>query len=646
VITFANISFPVLSSSNSVNLRLSIPVLQTKENAFSYETGITEYPWLQQAYDAQRTGYTESPAPVTNHTLWEFSGDGKDYYLSFPTIADGKVFLSLQIPLPYDRIYALDAATGEQIWTWRPEGLPIGSGFQASPVVDAGKIYYPTGTSLYCISEATGEDMWQYDFGRPLAGVHSVAVSGGIIYGFSTNSVWCIEAGYMTGYHPVLKWETFSNGNFTIDTLFTGLIGSPAVGEGKVVGIGKGSGDVFCLNSTTGEWMWTVNTGAITQYTPTIHDGKVYYGDNDGNLYCWNANTGAEIWKHSFSLGVCWSVAVAYDKVYAGAYDGWFRAFDANTGTVIWEINNTAAQASHPFLGYWGVWHAPPAVADNKVYLGGHDGYFYCWNASTGEEIWKYEVGGDVCAGPAIADGRVYVGSHYTFAKYEGQGTGTFYCFGKGPTKTEVSVTRSTVTDGSSTAIFGTVTDQSPAHIGEYVVGAQIKLSYQTDENWIDLPTVTTNSNGDFSYEWTPPAEGVYNIMACFEGDNNFEWSTSEIPIQVTSAPPPPPEFPEYGTSDFPEYPEGPTAEEVAQKVLDDLPEGPTAEEVAQKVLDDLPEGPTAEDVAQEVINQLPAYPEYPEAPEYTTMDLAIIAAVVVVAALVVYNIYTVRKRK
>ncbi len=582
-----NICTVVSTASGSVYSRISLQVPQTKENAFSYETGVTEYPWPQQAHDAQRTGFTESPAPVTNHTLWKFGGDGKDYYISFPTIANGKVFLAAQVPLPYDHMYALDANTGEQLWAWRPEGLPMGSGFQAAPVVDGGKIYFPTGTSLYCLNEAAGDVMWQYDFGRPLGGVHSVAVSGGRIYGFSMNSVWCVEASYTTAYHPVLKWETFSNGNFTIDPQYSGLIGSPAVGEGKVIGIGRGSGDVFCLNATTGDWIWTVSTGDITQYTPTIHDGKVYYGNNNGDLYCWNADTGQEIWKYSFSLGVCWSVTVAYDKVYAGSYDGWFRVFDADTGAVAWEIDNTAAQAPHPFLGYWGVWHAAPAIADNKVYLGGHDGYFYCWNASTGEEIWKYEVGGDVCAGPAIADGRAYVGSHYIFSKYEGQGTANFYCFGKGPTATKMSVTRSTIEEGSSTIIFGTVTDESPAHLGEAVTGVQLKLIYQTDENWIDLATITTDSNGDFSYEWTPPDEGVYNIMARFEGDNSHEWSTSETTIQVITAPPPPPEFPEYGTPDF------------------------------------------------------PTYPTYPE---YTIIDLVVITAVIIAILIGLYNSYAIRK--
>ncbi len=544
-LTSTFLAFLALTNNSLIVSSYSNNSVLSKEQAFRYIKGITEYSWPQQCHDAQRTSYTESSAPVTNHTLWTFGGDGKDYYISFPTVANGKVFLAVQVPLPYDHLYAIDAATGEQLWAWRPEGLPIGSGFQGAPVVDSGKIYFPTGTSLYCINEAAGDVMWEYDFGRPLGGTHSVAVYGGKIYGFSMNSVWCVEAGYSTGYNPVLRWETFSNGNFTMDAQFSGIIGSPAAGEGKVIGIGRGSGDVFCLNATTGQWIWTVHTGAITQYTPTIYEGKVYYGNNNGDLYCWNADTGAEIWKQQFSLGVCWSVTVAYNKVFAGSYDGWFRAFDANTGTMVWEIDNTDAQAPHPFLEFWGVWHAAPAVADNKVYLGAHDGYFYCWNASNGEEIWKYMIGGDVCAGPAIADGRVYVGSHYIFSKYEGQGTAEFYCFGKGPTTTRIATTGSRITKGSSTTIIGNVIDESPAHLGEAVTGVPIDLGYRTGQDWVNLTTVTTDSEGDFTFEWIPSVEGIYEIKAHFEGNNDYEWSSSETSIQVTEAPEPYPEMPE-----------------------------------------------------------------------------------------------------
>ena len=136
-----------------------------------------------------------------------------------------------------------------------------------------------------------------------------------------------------------------------------------------------------------------------------------------------------------------------------------------------------------------------------------------------------------------------------------------------------------------------------------------------------NIGTATTDMDGNFGTSWTPQTEGDYQILASFAGTESY--GSSFATTYVTVGP---------ETEEFPTIPT--------------CPDAPTAEEVAQNVLDNLPDSPSAADVAQEVINQLPEEPAVEEAPEYTTIDLVIIAAVAVVAALVVYNIYTVRKRK
>ena len=62
-----------------------------------------------------------------------------------------------------------------------------------------------------------------------------------------------------------------------------------------------------------------------------------------------------------------------------------------------------------------------------------------------------------------------------------------------------------------------------------------------------------THSDRDFTYEWTPPSEGIYDIKAHFEGNNDYEWSTSETTMQVTAPPEPTetPEEPAYNTVDL-----------------------------------------------------------------------------------------------
>src|SRR5688500_3051869 len=47
---------------------------------------------------------------------------------------------------------------------------------------------------------------------------------------------------------------------------------------------------------------------------------------------------------------------------------------------------------------------APPAAADEVVFVGGGDGVFRALDASTGAERWQVETG-PVAAAPAVADG-------------------------------------------------------------------------------------------------------------------------------------------------------------------------------------------------------------------------------------------------
>ena len=52
-----------------------------------------------------------------------------------------------------------------------------------------------------------------------------------------------------------------------------------------------------------------------------------------------------------------------------------------------------------------------PSVHDNMVFIGSDDNRIHALDASTGERIWNYTVGGDVTSSAAVFYGRLYVGS-------------------------------------------------------------------------------------------------------------------------------------------------------------------------------------------------------------------------------------------
>jgi hypothetical protein len=114
---------------------------------------------------------------------------------------------------------------------------------------------------------------------------------------------------------------------------------------------------------------------------------------------------------------------------------------------------------------------------------------------------------------------------------------------------------------------------------------------------------VTTDGNGVFSLMWAPAFVGKYEVSAKFEGSNSYYSSYATTAFGVDQAPE--------------EYPDVPTAEEIAA------------------------------DAAQRTINMLPQYPatpDIPEIPAYLTIDLAIIAAVVIAIIIGLYGI--IKKQK
>ncbi len=134
---------------------------------------------------------------------------------------------------------------------------------------------------------------------------------------------------------------------------------------------------------------------------------------------------------------------------------------------------------------------------------------------------------------------------------------------------------------------------------------------------WIG--TAQTDSFGKYSYSFIPQMQGIYTIIVTFLGTGSYYGSTTETHISVDPAPAP------YPTVTIPPYPQGVTAQEVAQAVIANLPEDITANELAQ-----------------EITAQLPEYPVY-EAPEYTNMELIILVAVIIaiVIALVSFLVLT-----
>jgi parallel beta-helix repeat protein len=173
---------------------------------------------------------------------------------------------------------------------------------------------------------------------------------------------------------------------------------SPAVVGGKVY-VGSYDQNLYCLDASSGAYIWSYPTGNALDSSPAVVDGKVYFGSRDCNVYCLNAYTGAYIWSYPTVDSVYSSPAVVDGRVYVGSGYNVY-CLDALTGAHVWDHSISGSGLSSP------------AVAGGNVYVGGRPGMVDCLSASTGAHIWFYHTTGyRVDSSPAVADGVVYIGS-------------------------------------------------------------------------------------------------------------------------------------------------------------------------------------------------------------------------------------------
>lgn len=274
--------------------------------------------------------------------------------------------------------------------------------------------------------------------------------------------------GTTDGYLYALNLDARGRGHSAADTIVAwsfhadGAVNtSVALAEGKLY-FGSNGGTLYALNEADGSKVWKTEIkdprpGARKQFTvPMLAGGKLYVGAANGKLYCLDARSGKMEWQVPLSDwirsrpamtsrglivatvdgrmsgistegAVQWVRQISTHQIYADLVpaddtvlvndsDLWLRRIDA-AGNVLWKRsllnafeNEEGERIFTDFLSGGTYYQSKPTAADGKVYFGNAGGFLFCVDAETGEEIWKFEMGGAISVGPAIGEGKVFAG--------------------------------------------------------------------------------------------------------------------------------------------------------------------------------------------------------------------------------------------
>jgi outer membrane protein assembly factor BamB len=168
------------------------------------------------------------------------------------------------------------------------------------------------------------------------------------------------------------------------------------------------SGELVCLQRTTGEKVWaykTVEQVAANTFapgfksSPTVTANAIYLGDEEGVFHAIDRNTGKGLWKFETGGEIYSSAAVTDGRILFGSYDNNLYCLNLD-GTLAWKF------------GTQGYVHCAPAVIDGVTFIAGCDEHLRTIDIKTGEQRAELKLETYLIASPAVVGDVLYVGTY------------------------------------------------------------------------------------------------------------------------------------------------------------------------------------------------------------------------------------------
>jgi outer membrane protein assembly factor BamB len=182
--------------------------------------------WPTFHHDISHSGYSTTPSPTSNQTLWTYTTDSYIEWSS-PVVSNGLIYIGSDD----GKIYCLNVSTGTKIWSFT-----IGSEIHNAPSVANNRVYIGANDNkVYCLNASTGVSLWNYTTNNWVESSPSIA-NGRVYVASDDNNVYCLNA--TTGAR-IWKYETANI-----------VLSSPALVNG-VAYIGSEDGKVYAIGIIT-----------------------------------------------------------------------------------------------------------------------------------------------------------------------------------------------------------------------------------------------------------------------------------------------------------------------------------------------------------------------------------------------------------
>lgn len=278
------------------------------------------------AYDKHIYGVSDQ----TGQEVWRFTPPGNaGREFAAGVVTDGKLIYA---PNGDGNLYAIDPAQTDNgqpkvVWTFT-----TGNRLWGRPLLADGKLYQGAlDHKLYAIDAATGKELWRFDQASAPIAVQPSLLDGVLYFGAFDSVFYAVNAA-----DGSLKWKT------PVD----GWVWTDAKLSNGIAYFGDVHGKLYALDLTTGKVQWTFEARDSIKAQPVISGTVLYVVSEDTNVYAFDLSNirkdaagkvdyNNTKWRND-TLGrrMVSAPVVVGDTLLIPIFDGEIKvwALDANTG--------------------------------------------------------------------------------------------------------------------------------------------------------------------------------------------------------------------------------------------------------------------------------------------------------------------------
>ena len=283
------------------------------------------------------------------------------YFYGSPVLSNGTIYVGYFSGL----VYAIDAATGEEVWEHE-----IKSNIASGLTVAANTVFIGSSNgNLTALNAGNGSVEWEFSSEDEVWSTPSV-VDGVVYFGSLDHSIYALNAA-----DGSKKWSFKSGGG----------IGSTPLVVGNVLYVGSFDHKFYAVDANRGILKWTFEGSGDWFWSEAVYgNGTVYVGSLDHNVYALDAGNGTPAWPKPFttSAAVKSSPVIAGDLLVVASEDGKVYGLNLETGEKMWEFDGVKAKVLSPLYATAGT-----------VYINSQNNRLHALDAETGRQIWSVKLG-------------------------------------------------------------------------------------------------------------------------------------------------------------------------------------------------------------------------------------------------------------